>query len=195
MAVLHTEPPMTRAQFFELDRDGDSVYRHTELIGGELVYLHGRFENGRFVNSPSYAHQRVARDLLVALVNWCAAGSGRGEVIHELDTPLPGGEDVVKPDLLWWPRDRRSSQGPVGPPALVIEVLSPSSRRYDLGVKRDLYAQVGVDEVWLVDPLELSAVVDRRLQGSFELDDLDDELTSPLLPGFRLPLRDLAFRD
>ncbi|MGH8896271.1 MAG: Uma2 family endonuclease [Egibacteraceae bacterium] len=37
------------------------------------------------------------------------------------------------------------------PPDLVVEVSSPSTKRYDLGVKRDRYAQEGTPEFWFVD--------------------------------------------
>jgi Uma2 family endonuclease len=40
------------------------------------------------------------------------------------------------------------------PPTFVIEVTSPSTRRVDLGRKRDLYAGLGVAEYVLYDPLD-----------------------------------------
>ena len=39
-----------------------------------------------------------------------------------------------------------------GTPDLVVEILSPSSRRYDRVTKLRWYAQLGVPEYWLVDP-------------------------------------------
>jgi Uma2 family endonuclease len=35
---------------------------------------------------------------------------------------------------------------------LVVEIVSPSSRRYDRVKKLNWYAQLGVPEVWIVDP-------------------------------------------
>lgn len=40
-----------------------------------------------------------------------------------------------------------------GGPDLVVEVASPASRRYDQGVKFRVYAEGGVREYWVADPL------------------------------------------
>ena len=53
-----------------------------------------------------------------------------------------------------------------GVPELVVEVLSPSNRRYDLREKRQIYREAGVEEVWFIDPELRQIVVDRRQAGS-----------------------------
>jgi len=40
-----------------------------------------------------------------------------------------------------------------GTPALVVEILSPSTRKRDEQIKRRLYARFGVREYWVVDPV------------------------------------------
>ena len=65
-------------------------------------------------------------------------------------------EDVVEPDLLYVARARLSVIGEKhahGAPDLAVEVLSKSSRRKDLVLKRHLYESTGVGEYWIVDPL------------------------------------------
>src|SRR5207302_4377071 len=63
--------------------------------------------------------------------------------------------NVVEPDLLFVARarlaiiDQRCLRAA---PDLAVEVLSPSTRRIDLGRKRELYATFGVAEYWIVDP-------------------------------------------
>ena len=49
-------------------------------------------------------------------------------------------------------------------PDFVCEVLSPSTRKLDLGGKRSVYAREGVRYLWLVDP-------DAQLLEAFELRD------------------------
>lgn len=43
-------------------------------------------------------------------------------------------------------------QGMIVPPLLVVEVLSPSTRRKDLLLKREIYAEFGIATYWLLDP-------------------------------------------
>lgn len=50
-------------------------------------------------------------------------------------------------------------------PVLVVEVLSPSTRRHDLGSKRLAYAAAGVPVYWLIDPDPPVTVTALRLAG------------------------------
>lgn len=65
------------------------------------------------------------------------------------------GDDGLTPDVLFIHRDQMTRLRGYyfgGPPALVIEVLSKCSARYDLEVKRELYERAGVPEYWIVAP-------------------------------------------
>ncbi|MFO1142033.1 MAG: Uma2 family endonuclease [Amaricoccus sp.] len=86
-----------------------------------------------------------------------------------LDEPeLHLGDDVLVPDLVGWRRERLPALPTAAwfdlAPDWACEVLSPSTRRIDLTDKRDIYGEVGVRQLWLVDPL------DRTLE-AFELRD------------------------
>jgi Uma2 family endonuclease len=195
MAVPHTESPMTRSQFYALDRS-DGVYRYTELIDGALVFMFGRREDGRFVNSPSIQHQLVATELAADLVAWRRGGPDRGLVLSGTDVEVPNvTHDVHAPDIAWWPAARVVREDGrwrfTGAPALVVEVLSPSTRHRDEGVKRFGYQMLGVEELWRVDPYAGSTRVLRRVGGALtDVARLDagQALTSPLLPGFAATL-------
>jgi len=61
----------------------------------------------------------------------------------------------VEPDLMVrqpHPRGRRGSWDDAPTPALIVEVLSPSTRRRDHEQKRQLYLDAGVPEYWIIDP-------------------------------------------
>jgi Uma2 family endonuclease len=60
---------------------------------------------------------------------------------------------VVQPDVLVVCDRTKYKNGRVfGAPDLVIEVLSPSTRRKDMQLKMYKYAGAGVREYWMVDP-------------------------------------------
>lgn len=58
----------------------------------------------------------------------------------------------VQPDLLVAPRSQFTERDLPGPPLLAVEVLSPSTRRFDLLLKRDRFQEAGAASYWLVDP-------------------------------------------
>ena len=79
----------------------------------------------------------------------------------------------------------------------MIEVLSPGTGARDHGIKRNLYAQAGVQEYWLVDPSRSMVIQCTRdasgaliTAGELHLS-ADASLTSHLLPGFALSLASL----
>ena len=60
---------------------------------------------------------------------------------------------IVQPDVfVVCHKDRLSKKRVIGAPDLVIEVLSPSTRKKDIEIKYGEYAQAGVREYWMVDP-------------------------------------------
>ena len=108
----------------------------------------------RVADSPSAMHQRVVRELTVALTLF-ARERGSGEVlpapmdvILDFDAAL-----VVQPDLLFVTDNRGDivRDRIYGAPDLVIEVLSPHPRIGRLEERIGWFAKYGVRECWLVD--------------------------------------------
>ena len=72
-----------------------------------------------------------------------------------------------------------------GVPDLVVEVLSPSNRRYDLYDKRRIYREAGVPEVWFIDAEFRQIIMDRRQAGSYTEEIVTDgKVFSDALQGF-----------
>jgi Uma2 family endonuclease len=101
-------------------------------------------------------------------------------------------EDVVQPDLLVVCDKTQLRETHVeGPPALVVEILSPSTVSFDRVRKMRLYARFGVKEVWLITPYPWFAEVyvldgaSYRLAQGFEK---TDTLTSVIFPDLRIAL-------
>lgn len=132
-----------------------------ELIRGELV----------MTASASVLHQRIIRRLL-RLLDEHVSTRDLGEVfVSPIDVHLTD-EDTPQPDLAYVARERLGivgEQAIEGAPDLVVEVLSPSTAYYDLRTKKHLYAEAGVAEYWIVDPIEASVEVYRGVDGAFDL--------------------------
>jgi Uma2 family endonuclease len=107
--------------------------------------------------------------------------------------------DVVEPDLVFLAADQSdilTEQHVRGTPALVIEILSPGTRKTDELTKRRLYDRAGVREYWVVDPeLDLVKVFRREAPGLVRVAELSretsDTLATPLLPGLAILLHEL----
>ncbi len=54
-------------------------------------------------------------------------------------------------------------------PLLVVEMVSPSSRRFDLGLKREVYAEMNVPSYWVVHPADDWVRVYELREGDYEL--------------------------
>ena len=187
MAVARSTP-MTAVEYLRLPES----FPRTQLIDGEII-----------VTEASPRHQAIVSWLLVELTLWTRAGEDRGRVSISVDTQLDD-LTVAAPDI-WWSRSANvpSGKGFLGGPVpdLVVEVLSPSTRRYDLGPKRSKYESAGVSELWLVDPKADRVTVLRGgptedAHGFEQTLDLatGDTLTSPLFPGLSIGLADLFAR-
>jgi Uma2 family endonuclease len=179
---------MTADEYLALEED----HPRTELIEGEVVLV-----------EPTLLHQLVCVDLLVALVGWTRSEPARGLAVIPIDVKL-NERNVYNPDILWYAEDcapRRDDDRPYPMPNIAIEVRSESTWRYDVGVKKRIYEERGLPELWLVDTRAQAVRIFRR-SGSraavfdvvFELEH-HEELTSPQLPGFSLALNALFRAD
>ena len=148
--------------------------------------------------SPNTKHQSVSFKLSAAIANFLA-GSGIGRAFAAPFDVVLSDEDIVEPDLLFVSSARAAiitDKNVQGPPDLVVEILSAGTRKTDEVIKRKLYERYGVREYWIVDP-ELEGIKIYRLtdQGYIRAAELsretNDSLSTPLLPGFQVPLAEL----
>ena len=140
---------------------------HVEIINGEAFMM----------ATPSSRHQEISGELFRQLANFLVGKSCKvypapfGVRLFEQDGDRP--EDVhtiVEPDIsVVCDRNKIDSHGCKGAPDLIIEVLSPSTRRHDRLVKLNLYQRAGVREYWLVDPDNGSVQVFTRESGVLKI--------------------------
>ncbi|HXT19500.1 MAG TPA: Uma2 family endonuclease [Thermoanaerobaculia bacterium] len=161
----------------------DDGKRH-ELIDGE-----------HFVSpTPLLRHQRILLRLAYEIETFLRQHLLGELIIAPMDVIFTR-FDVVEPDLLYISHSRShiKDKWVHGAPDLVVEILSPSNRRYDEVTKRDLYDRTGVPEYWIVDPEAETVKVFRREGERFGRPQLlstrdEDALGSPQLPGLAIPL-------
>lgn len=181
----YTEPPLTIADLEATPDDGNRY----ELIEGELYVS----------TAASFFHQSILARIIIALGIYLRE--------HPIGELAPGAGIVfddfngVVPDLLFVTYERKRqilSGGRLkAAPEIVIEILSPgaANERRDRHVKRNLYSVRGVHEYWIVDPEARTIELHRkRKEGGLEFVanlQCGDELTSSVLPGFRLPVEPL----
>lgn len=135
----HEPQPLTVDDWFAMPDDG----RQYELFEGVLI----------LVTPPGRRHQDILRRLIVTFDRLTAAHGGyvgfapmgvalaaRFGLEPDLVYVAPGREDVL------------TDRGVEGIPDLVVEVLSPSTQAFDRGTKLRTYLELGVPEVWIVDP-------------------------------------------
>ncbi len=141
--------------------------------------------------SPLRYHQVISRNI-VLLVGSYLEKHPIGEIYYSpLDVYLSE-VNVYQPDVVFVSNENKSiltDQGTEGPPDLVVEILSPSTARYDKGSKRKIYARTGVKELWVVDPdAKNIQVYDLARDGETPAATHDSKsvFKSPLLPGLRL---------
>ncbi len=104
------------------------------------------------VPPPLGYHQGVGTELLLVLAP--LARRRRLVARHETGVFRPGTDDDYRvPDLLVTRPDRRTRRGVEGGPELVVEILSPGDESY---AKLDWYADLGVQEMLIVDPATMA---------------------------------------
>ena len=151
--------------------------------------------------APRPRHQDVVLRLASALQTYAAEHGGYAGVAP-FDVFLES-ERAVQPDVFYLAADRRdriSERGIEGAPTLVAEVLSPSTAYLDVSVKRRAYEEAGIEELWVLDPGERSAMVlTRQRPGRTGLGRTayvyeTEPVASAALPGFEIDAATLFAR-
>jgi Uma2 family endonuclease len=160
-----------------------------EIIEGQLFVT----------RAPHWKHQKACSRIIFAFESWHQK-TGLGEIV-----PAPGilfsDDNNVIPDVVWASKERLAlSLDEAGhltsAPELIVEVLSAGTEnaRRDRELKLKLYSERGVQEYWIIDWRKPQLEIYRRAQATLKLVVTllpNDELSSPLLPGFTYPVSQL----
>jgi Uma2 family endonuclease len=134
-----------------------------EIIDGEL-YVQPR---------PRAPHADVESAIVADIKNPYdrgRGGPGGWWILAEPGIELPRSPEI-SPDVAGWRRERlpqlpRNTSITVVPD-WICEVLSPTTRAYDMVKKRRFYAEVGVHWLWYVDVEACTVTVSRLVEGSW----------------------------
>jgi len=129
------------SEYARLPDDGNRY----EVLDGEVL----------LTPAPTPRHQKVILRLAMRLLEY-VEDRGEGWVFQDVDLLFHTGH-FLRPDLVVVPvhgREGITDRGVEVPPALVAEVLSPSSRTIDRVKKPRRYLEFGVPAYWVVDPEE-----------------------------------------
>ena len=158
-AVLVADEPvllrrgMTSAEYFA----GEETMIPHNLIDGDLYRM----------PSPRRIHQDAVSNLHERLKQ-AARAQGGDVILSPMDCELADGT-VLQPDLGYIIPERAGIYTDIvrGPPDIVIEVISPSSRRFQRERKMAVYARFGVPEAWVVDPPNRTVTVFENQDGAW----------------------------
>jgi len=149
--------------------------------------------------APNLRHQDLVGRLHLAIGNFLAAHPDVGRVFLSPVDVVFSRHDVVEPDLVFIAGDQTNiltETNIQGAPAIVVEIVSKSTRPRDERIKKELFDRGGVREYWIVDPDRSQVTVYRRERSTLDarstLSAADSAvLTTASIPGFSLSLSDL----
>ena len=155
-----------------------------ELLRGELLEL----------PPAKLRHNRLSHRfyelLKTALYEAHARGEAQelGEACHEMGYHLSS-DTWLQPDASVTHAGQGEGDYFLGSPAIAVEVISPSNTIKKMEAKAKLYFQYGAREVWHVN--QKTGRLVRLLGDRSETLTHQDTLTTPLLPGFAMPLAEV----
>jgi Uma2 family endonuclease len=180
-----TAERMTVEEYFAITVEGDRKH----LVDGTIVVN----------DEPQFDHSIVHGRIFGALYVWTHEREGRGVAVPPTNVVLDE-HNVYGPDVIWIAEEHRPparQRKLARVPDLCVEVRSPSTWHYDTGAKKRAYERGGLPELWLMDNVEERVLVCRRSRPDAPAFDVQlelgigDELTSPQLPGFALPVEQI----
>ena len=162
-------------------------FRHQEVVGNIFYLLKQNISACHVIASPI--------DVLMPSAEQTGDHSDNKSHNYSDDNSDEKVETVVQPDILILCDEAKISEKCIrGAPDLIVEVLSPATAKKDEGIKRDLYERAGVEEYWLVHPLDHTinryTLENNRYRRS-DVYGLGDTITSSRFPELELVLSQL----
>lgn len=155
--------------------------------------------NYELINTPSRTikHQLIMNKFLMSISSFLKETKDKGLLIMgPIDVTLDEG-NVFQPDWVYVSEARKDEivkDRVEGAPDLIVEILSPETAAYDIGIKKDTCEIYGVKEYIIVDPIYQSAEVYILKDNAFFIDQkvkFPGSFHSLVLEGFSVDLKEL----
>ncbi len=137
----------------------DAIEAKYELINGQEVMM-----------SPANIRHNMVQGNLIFIMGSYLKGK-HCELFFGVMVRFDALNHFIPDLLIVCDRDKIKANYIEGAPDLVVEILSPSTGKRDVGYKKNVYEHFGVREYWIVNPKDLSIEVYHLKEGRFELDD------------------------
>lgn len=177
---------LTNADYMAMTPPANTGPRY-QLINGDLVEMFGAtLAHQVFSGGMYFQMAQQVEALQIGLVLYAP---------YDVHVDL---FNTYQPDLLYVSNERRQileRLGATGAPDVVVEILSDSTRRRDLGEKLPVYAANGVREVWIVD-LDAATVAIHAgdAMTSVAVFAVEDTLVAEAMPGVAIELAPIFAR-
>jgi Uma2 family endonuclease len=151
-----------------------------DLINGEIIMA-----------SPASIEHENSFTFLSAILRLYVNRRQLGLVLGSRAAMKFSDYEAPEPDIMFIKKDRLHLLGKTeifGPADLVVEIVSPGSRRLDFIEKKEIYAHYGVKEYWLIDRFRQQAFFWKNVNGVWQDLPLDEKgiFRSEVVAGFWL---------
>ncbi|MBO6109193.1 MAG: Uma2 family endonuclease [Eubacterium sp.] len=141
-SLLNEKEKHTIADLEKLPED-----RRVELVDGVFYDM----------AEPLIIHQNIVGEIFAQFRNHIKEKMGKCRpYVAPVGVQLFADDDrtLVEPDVfvVCDPDKQNNPKRIIGGPDLVVEVLSPSNKKYDMVIKKQMYSEAKVREYWIVDP-------------------------------------------
>lgn len=156
--------------------------------------------------TPSSVHQTISGNLYFQFHSYFQGKQCRVFAApFTVRLPLENGEtddtknkNIVEPDLaIVCDKNKLDQGGYNGAPTLIVEIVSPGSKKRDYMIKLHKYEKAGVKEYWIITP-ETESIIRYALneQGRYDLPETfalgeDEEIIAKMFPDLIIPLKDI----
>lgn len=141
----------------------DKIYTYEDYLKFDFDYMVELIKGKIFkmTPAPNLRHQSVSTNLLLQIgsllkTRQCKVFAAPTDVVLPIENRKNGKEHtVVQPDIsVFCDLSILKELAAFGPPTLVVEILSPHTRKKDIQLKYDIYEEAGVGEYWVIMPQE-----------------------------------------